>query len=62
MTEIEMKNAVQRKEDIFILVAENQAQIKTLSVRLDCLDHFRSSKRLKAMSIFSRIRTDPENL
>jgi predicted nucleotidyltransferase len=33
MSEIEMKSAVQTKEDIFILLAENQAQIKALGVK-----------------------------
>jgi predicted nucleotidyltransferase len=33
ISEIEMKSAVQTKEDIFILLAENQAQIKALGVK-----------------------------
>jgi predicted nucleotidyltransferase len=60
MTEIKMKNAVQRKEDIFILLAENQAQIKTLGVkRLGLFGSFLGGKQTAESDVDFLVEFEP---
>ena len=60
MTVIEMKSAVQSKEDIFTLLAENQAQIKALGVkRLGLFGSFLGGKQTAESDIDFLVEFEP---